>query len=319
MPTANFIMKACVIKSTGSWYEVLTIDNIVLQCRLKGKLRLENRRTTNPVVIGDWVMIETEKENSSVVITEVLKRNNYIIRQSARNRTAEHILAANMDHAFVIATIKQPNTTTGFVDRFLVTAEAYHIPATLIINKMDLYDDDDLKRVEFFKNIYEGAGYPVLLISVLNDKNMHSIAEKMMDKVNLVAGHSGVGKSTFINKLIPDLNLKTGDVSDYHSKGMHTTTFAEMFRLPTGGFIIDTPGIKEFGILDFNPSELSHYFPEMKKLIGDCKFNNCLHLNEPKCAVRDAAEKNIISRSRYGSYIAMIEDIEGTEKIYNKK
>lgn len=312
-------MKACVIKSTGSWYEVLTIDNIVLQCRLKGKLRLENRRTTNPVVIGDWVMIETEKENSSVVITEVLKRNNYIIRQSARNRTAEHILAANMDHAFVIATIKQPNTTTGFVDRFLVTAEAYHIPATLIINKMDLYDDDDLKRVEFFKNIYEGAGYPVLLISVLNDKNMHSIAEKMMDKVNLVAGHSGVGKSTFINKLIPDLNLKTGDVSDYHSKGMHTTTFAEMFRLPTGGFIIDTPGIKEFGILDFNPSELSHYFPEMKKLIGDCKFNNCLHLNEPKCAVRDAAEKNIISRSRYGSYIAMIEDIEGTEKIYNKK
>ena len=219
----------------------------------------------------------------------------------------------------MIATIKQPATTTGFVDRFLVTAEAYHIPATLIINKMDLYDAEDLKRVEFFKSIYESAGYPVLCISVLNDENMNAIAEKMKGKVNLVAGHSGVGKSTFINKLIPDLNLKTGDVSDYHSKGMHTTTFAEMFRLPDGGFIIDTPGIKEFGILDFNPEELSHYFPEMKKLIGDCKFNNCLHLNEPKCAVRDAAEKNEISRSRYGSYISMIEDIEGTEKIYNKK
>ena len=312
-------MKCRVIKSTGSWYDVLTPDNTILQCRLKGKLRLENRRTTNPVVIGDWVLIETEKENSSAVITEVLKRNNYIIRQSARSRTAEHILAANMDHAYVIATIKQPPTTTGFVDRFLVTAEAYHIPATIIINKMDLYDEEDLKRVEFFKNIYKGAGYTVELISVLNDENMNEIRERMKSKVNLVAGHSGVGKSTFINKLIPDLNLKVGDVSDYHSKGMHTTTFAEMFRLPGGGFIIDTPGIKEFGLLDFNPEELSHYFPEMKKLMPDCKFNNCLHLNEPKCAVRDAAEKNIISRSRYGSYVAMMEDLDNTEKIYDKK
>ncbi|MEI7803535.1 MAG: ribosome small subunit-dependent GTPase A [Bacteroidota bacterium] len=312
-------MKGRVTKSTGSWYDVLTDEGVTVQCRLKGKLRLENRRTTNPVVIGDWVIVEPEKDNSAAVISEVLKRNNYIIRQSARNRTAEHILAANIDRAFIIATVKQPATTTGFIDRFLLTAEAYHIPSTILLNKMDLYNDDDLKQVEFLKNIYSKASYPVELISAKTDEHLNAVRSMMKDKVNLVAGHSGVGKSTFINKMIPGMNLKVGDVSDYHSKGMHTTTFAEMFHIPEGGFIIDTPGIKEFGILDLAPEELAHYFPEMKTRMHDCKFNNCLHINEPKCAIRDAVEKGEISKSRYGSYLAIVEDVRNTEKIYDKE
>ena len=312
-------MKGRVIKSTGSWYDVLLDEGVTVQCRLKGKLRLENRRTTNPVVIGDWVMIELEKDNSAAVINEVLKRNNYIIRQSARNRTAEHILAANMDRAFIIATIKEPRTTTGFIDRFLLTAEAYHIPSTILLNKMDLYDDGDLKQVEFLKNIYGKAGYPIELISAKTDEHLNAVRDLMKDKVNLVAGHSGVGKSTFINKMIPGIDLKVGDVSDYHSKGMHTTTFAEMFHLPFGGFIIDTPGIKEFGVLDIEPEELAHYFPEMKNRMHDCKFNNCLHINEPKCAIREAVESGEISKSRYGSYLAIVEDVRNTEKIYDKE
>ena len=312
-------MKGRVVKATGSWYEVLLDDNNSMQCRLKGKLRLENRRTTNPVVIGDWVTIEPEKDNSAAVISEVLKRNNYIIRQSARNRTAEHILASNIDRAFIIATIKQPATTTGFIDRFLLTAEAYHIPSTILLNKMDLYNEDDLKQVEFLKSIYSNAGYSVELISAKTDEHLNDVRKMMKDKVNLVAGHSGVGKSTFINKMIPGMNLKVGDVSDYHSKGMHTTTFAEMFRIPEGGFIIDTPGIKEFGILDILPEELAHYFPEMKSRMLHCKFNNCKHINEPKCAIRDAVDKGEISKSRYGSYLAIAEDIRNTEKIYDKE
>lgn len=312
-------MKGRVVKATGSWYEVLLDNNNSMQCRLKGKLRLENRRTTNPVVIGDWVTIEPEKDNSAAVISEVLKRNNYIIRQSARNRTAEHILASNIDRAFIIATIKQPATTTGFIDRFLLTAEAYHIPSTILLNKMDLYNEDDLKQVEFLKSIYSNAGYSVELISAKTDEHLNDVRKMMKDKVNLVAGHSGVGKSTFINKMIPGMNLKVGDVSDYHSKGMHTTTFAEMFRIPEGGFIIDTPGIKEFGILDILPEELAHYFPEMKSRMLHCKFNNCKHINEPKCAIRDAVEKGEISKSRYGSYLAIAEDIRNTEKIYDKE
>ena len=312
-------MKGRVVKATGSWYEVLLDDNNSMQCRLKGKLRLENRRTTNPVVIGDWVTIEPEKDNSAAVISEVLKRNNYIIRQSARNRTAEHILAANIDRAFIIATIKQPATTTGFIDRFLLTAEAYHIPSTILLNKMDLYNEDDLKQVEFLKSIYSNAGYSVELISAKTDEHLNDVRKMMKDKVNLVAGHSGVGKSTFINKMIPGMNLKVGDVSDYHSKGMHTTTFAEMFHIPEGGFIIDTPGIKEFGILDILLEELAHYFPEMKSRMLHCKFNNCKHINEPKCAIRDAVDKGEISKSRYGSYLAIAEDIRNTEKIYDKE
>ena len=312
-------MKGRVVKATGSWYEVLLDDNNSMQCRLKGKLRLENRRTTNPVVIGDWVTIEPEKDNSAAVISEVLKRNNYIIRQSARNRTAEHILASNIDRAFIIATIKQPATTTGFIDRFLLTAEAYHIPSTILLNKMDLYNEDDLKQVEFLKSIYSNAGYSVELISAKTDEHLNDVRKMMKDKVNLVAGHSGVGKSTFINKMIPGMNLKVGDVSDYHSKGMHTTTFAEMFHIPEGGFIIDTPGIKEFGILDIQLEELAHYFPEMKSRMLHCKFNNCKHINEPKCAIRDAVDKGEISKSRYGSYLAIAEDIRNTEKIYDKE
>lgn len=312
-------MKGRVVKATGSWYEVLLDNNNSMQCRLKGKLRLENRRTTNPVVIGDWVTIEPEKDNSAAVISEVLKRNNYIIRQSARNRTAEHILAANIDRAFIIATIKQPATTTGFIDRFLLTAEAYHIPSTILLNKMDLYNEDDLKQVEFLKSIYSNAGYAVELISAKTDEHLNDVRKMMKDKVNLVAGHSGVGKSTFINKMIPGMNLKVGDVSDYHSKGMHTTTFAEMFHIPEGGFIIDTPGIKEFGILDIQLEELAHYFPEMKSRMLHCKFNNCKHINEPKCAIRDAVDKGEISKSRYGSYLAIAEDIRNTEKIYDKE
>ena len=312
-------MKGRVIKSTGSWYDVMMEDDSIIQCRLKGKLRLEDRRTTNPVVIGDWVLTEPEKENSASVISEVLKRDNYIIRQSAKHRTAEHILASNIDRAYVIATLKHPVTSTGFVDRFLVTAEAYHIPSTILLNKMDLYSSEDLKDAEEWKNTYYKAGYEVILLSAKFEEHLEEIRELMRNKVNLVAGHSGVGKSTLINKLIPDLNLKVGDVSDYHQKGMHTTTFAEMIRLPFGGFIIDTPGIKEFGIIDMEEGELSHYFPEMRSALNNCKFNNCVHLAEPKCAVRELVEKKEIAASRYKNYCKMLEDLRSTEKIYERK
>lgn len=308
-------MRGRVTKSTGSWYAARLDDGVTVQARIKGKLRLIDRRTTNPVNIGDLVMIEKEEED--YVISEVLPRNNYIIRQSSRNRTAEHILACNIDQAFVMASISQPRTSTGFVDRFLVTASAYHIPAVLLLNKMDLYDEKELKMAGEWLKIYSAAGYKVMQTSATKNFHVTEVKEIMENKITLIAGHSGVGKSTLINAIVPQMKLRVGELSGYHEKGKHTTTFAEMFELPFGGFIIDTPGIKEFGIIDLGEAEVSHFFPEMEKLLHDCKFNNCLHLNEPGCAVKDGVEKNEIARSRYENYLSIIHELKTDEKIYD--
>lgn len=308
-------MRGRVTKSTGSWYAARLDDGVTVQARIKGKLRLIDRRTTNPVNIGDLVMIEKEEED--YVISEVLPRNNYIIRQSSRNRTAEHILACNIDQAFVMASISQPRTSTGFVDRFLVTASAYHIPAVLLLNKMDLYDEKELKMAGEWLKIYSAAGYKVMQTSATKKFHVTEVKEIMENKITLIAGHSGVGKSTLINAIVPQMKLRVGELSGYHEKGKHTTTFAEMFELPFGGFIIDTPGIKEFGIIDLGEAEVSHFFPEMEKLLHDCKFNNCLHLNEPGCAVKDGVEKNEIALSRYENYLSIIHELKTDEKIYD--
>ncbi len=308
-------MKGRVTKSTGSWYNVRLENGTTVEARVKGKMRLIQRRTSNPVNIGDLVMVD--REDGDTVIREVLPRNNYIIRQSSRNRTAEHIIACNIDQAFVMATIAQPRTSTGFVDRFLVTATAYHIPCIVLLNKMDLYNEKELRMAAEWERIYSACGYKVVLTSAEKSFHVNDVKEMMTNKITLIAGHSGVGKSTLINAIVPEMNLRTGELSGFHEKGKHTTTFAEMFELPFGGFIIDTPGIKEFGILDFKESEVSHFFPEMEKHLHDCKFNNCLHINEPKCAVKDAVESGEIALSRYENYLSIMHELKTDEKIYD--
>lgn len=308
-------MKGRVIKSTGSWYQVRMDDGVVLSCRIKGKLRLIDRRTTTPVNIGDLVMVSVEEDDA--VIREVLPRHNYIIRQSTHNRTAEHIIAANIDQAFIMATIAMPRTSTGFIDRFLVTATAYHIPSIVLFNKVDLYNETEIEQVNLLTALYEKAGFKVVSTSAENNTGVESVRELMKGKISLLAGHSGVGKSTLINKIDPELSLRTGEVAAYNQKGKHTTTFAEMFELPFGGFIIDTPGIKEFGILDFEPSEVAQYFTEMEKVMHDCRFNNCLHINEPGCAVKTAVEAGEIAMSRYENYLSIIHELKTDEKIYD--
>ena len=308
-------MKGIITKSTGSWYNVRLEDGNYVQARVKGKLRLVDRRTTNPVNIGDRVLIEMEEGDS--VISEVLPRENYIIRQSSRHRTAEHIIACNLDQAILMATISQPRTSSGFIDRFLVTATAYHIPSVIIFNKLDLYKEKERRILDEMKKIYKNAEYRVVITSAETGEGVEEVQELMKNKTSLLAGHSGVGKSTLINKIVPEMNLKVGELSGYHEKGKHTTTFAEMFELPFGGFIIDTPGIKEFGILDFEESEVSHYFPEMEKRLHDCRFNNCLHINEPGCAVKDGVEKGEVAISRYENYLSIIHELKTDEKIYD--
>jgi len=310
-------MKGRVIKSTGSWYNVLMEDKSVVQCRMTGKYRLIDRRTTNPVVIGDIVEVELEEGVGTGVIKKVSPRTNYIIRQSSRNRIAEHILAANLDQAVLMATLSQPRTSTGFIDRLLVTATAYHIPVIIVFNKADIYTEEENEILRSLSSLYSEIGYKVIVTSAVEKFHLEEVKELLKNKITLVAGHSGVGKSTLINKICPELDLKVGEISAYHSKGMHTTTFAEMFDLSFGGFIIDTPGIKEFGILDFKEEEVSHYFPEMEKRLHDCKFNNCLHINEPRCAVKEAVELKEISESRYINYRNIIEEIQSEEKIYD--
>lgn len=308
-------MKGVVIKSTGSWYDVRLEDGRHLQARVKGKLRLVDRRTTNPVIIGDRVLIESE--NHDAVIAEVLPRDNYIIRQSSRHRAAEHIIACNLDQAFLMATITQPRTSSGFIDRFLVTATAYHVPTVIVFNKLDLYDGKELRTLDEWKQLYDAIGYRVVATSVVTITGVEEVKAMMTNKTSLLAGHSGVGKSTLINKIVPELNLKIGELSGYHEKGRHTTTFAEMHELPFGGFIIDTPGMKEFGILDFEVSEVSQYFPEMAERLHHCRFNNCLHINEPKCAVKEAVESGEIALSRYENYLSIIHELKTDEKIYD--
>jgi ribosome biogenesis GTPase len=301
-------LEGIVIRSTGSWYTVRTADAKLRECRIKGKFRIQGIKATNPVSVGDRVEIELQDDGG--IITEIAPRNNYIIRKSTNLSKQVHIIAANIDQAFLLVTISHPNTSTGFIDRFLVTAEAYHIPVTLIFNKIDLYEGKAAEKLEELIATYEYIGYPCMQVSATEGTGVEEVKALMKDKVTLMSGHSGVGKSTLINTIDKELDLKTDIISESHKKGKHTTTFAEMFELDFGGFIIDTPGIKGFGIVDLEKAELSHYFPEMRERLMDCKFNNCTHINEPGCDIKAAVEEGLLPESRYINYVMLYESDE---------
>lgn len=298
-------MKGLVIKSTGSWYQVRTEDGTNVDCRIKGKFRTKDIQTTNPIAVGDHVEVESEPDQETKVINKLYERKNYIIRKSVNLSKQAQIIAANLDQAFLIVTLASPRTSLGFIDRFLVTAEAYDIPAKLIFNKVDLFSQEGLEIIDEYQHIYEDIGYPCYQVSALEGTNLHMINDLLKGKVSLFSGHSGVGKSTLINKIIPGISLKTGDISEWSEKGQHTTTFAEMHELPFGGFLIDSPGIRELGIIDIEPQELGHFFPEIRDRMNECRFNNCRHINEPGCAVMQAVEDGDIAPSRYDSYLSI--------------
>jgi ribosome biogenesis GTPase len=298
-------MQGLVIKSTGSWYQVHAEDGEIYDCRIKGKFRIKGIQTTNPLAVGDQVNFELEPNSGNGVIDKLYDRKNYIIRKSINLSKQAQIIAANMDQAFLVVTLASPRTSMGFIDRFLATAEAYGIPAVLIFNKLDLFNDAGLEILEQYKAIYENIGYPCYTVSALEGTNIHIIEDLLKDKTTLFSGHSGVGKSSLINALMPDLDIKTGEVSEASDKGQHTTTFAEMHELPFGGYLIDTPGIRELGIFDIRPEELGHYFVEMRALLNQCRFHNCRHVNEPGCAVIKAVEEGEIELSRYESYLSI--------------
>jgi ribosome biogenesis GTPase len=298
-------MEGLVTKSTGSWYQVQTDDGQKFDCRIKGIFRTKGITTTNPIAVGDRVEFEMEPEQGTGVITKLHQRKNYIIRKSINLSKQAQVIAANLDQALLIVTLASPRTSLGFIDRFLVTAEAYDIPAALVFNKLDLFSDEGLEILADYQSIYENIGYPCYEVSAIEGTNVDEIAEIIKDKVTLFSGHSGVGKSSLINSLLPDLKLRTTEISEWHDKGMHTTTFAEMFELPQGGYIIDTPGIRELGVIDIEKNELSHFFPEMRALLNQCRFNSCRHINEPGCAVIKAVEEGEIELSRYESYLSI--------------
>jgi len=303
--------KGLVIKSTGSWYRVLADDDTLWECKIKGKMRIKGIKSTNPVAVGDLVFFNIEDEDKKIgIISDIEERKNYIVRKSINLSKRTHILAANIDHVYLLVTLVAPETHTGFIDRFLVTTEAYRIPVTLLFNKVDLLDDSGLQYLEDFKSVYENIGYRCVNISATDPSSVQFLKDEIKGSKVMFGGHSGVGKSTLVNALEPNLNLKTKQISDSHLQGQHTTTFAEMFPLKDGGFIIDTPGIKAFGLIDFDKKELSHYFPEMREIINNCKFNNCQHINEPNCAVKAAVENGTINESRYYNYLMMYNDDE---------
>jgi ribosome biogenesis GTPase len=308
-------MRATVYKSTGNWYQVKDEAGHSFNARLLGKFKIDGLTSTNPIAVGDWVTIEMENElEGSVTITDIGKRKNYITRTSPANKHQHHIIASNIDQSLLFATLKDPKTSQGFLDRFLITSEAYHIPAILVFNKCDIYRQRELDKFAELKGIYEAIGYRVLLMSIESGEGVDAVKNLLNSKVTLLSGHSGVGKSTFINAVFPELKLKTQDVSGWSGKGLHTTTFAEMFDLPAGGQIIDTPGIRELGLVDISRQELSHYFPEMRALINNCQFNNCMHLNEPSCAIKEAVQEGLIHHDRYFSYCNILDSIQ--EKTY---
>lgn len=308
-------MNATVYKSTGNWYMVKDEAGNPFNARLLGKFKIDGLTSTNPIAVGDKVTIAMENElEGSVTITEIEDRKNYITRTSPGNKHQHHIIASNLDQSLLFATLKDPKTSQGFIDRFLITSEAYHVPSIIVFNKADLYKKKEEEKYALVKSIYEAIGYKVLLMSIETGDGVAEVKQLLKDKVTLLSGHSGVGKSTFINSVFPEMKLKTQDVSGWSGKGLHTTTFAEMFDLPFGGKIIDTPGIRELGLVDIPKKELSHYFPEMRALINDCQFNNCMHLNEPGCAVKAAVENGSIHMDRYISYCNILETIN--EKSY---
>lgn len=299
--------KGLILRSTGSWYEVANEDGHIYRGRLRGKIKLDELKVTNPIAVGDYVYFEVEDviENTAV-ITEIIARENYIIRQSTHKTAHGQIIAANLDQAFLVATLAMPRTSMGFIDRFLVAAESFRIPVFVVFNKTDILSDEGLTIQKELCNMYEKIGYPCLEISALEDADLTHLHQKLANKKTLIAGHSGVGKSTLLNRLAPNLNLRTAKISNYSQKGVHTTTFAEMFEIKPQTYIIDTPGIKELGLMDMGENEISHYFPEMRNLLGKCRYNNCSHINEPNCAVIEAVKSGEIAQSRYESYVGMI-------------
>ncbi|MBC6366489.1 ribosome small subunit-dependent GTPase A [Algoriphagus sp. AK58] len=302
-------MKGRVIKSTGSWY-LVKVEANVISARLKGKFKQEDLKLTNPIAVGDWVELEKEVGQETAVIKDILPRENYVIRKSTRKQHFSHIIASNLDQAILVITMKKPRTSLGFIDRFLVSTESYGIPAMLVVNKMDqLEGEEEAEWLRDIHEIYEPLGYPVIEISALMDQDLKStFLPHIRGKSSLISGHSGVGKSTLLNALIPEAKQETKEVSGYSAKGVHTTTFAEMFFLPEGGDLIDTPGIKEFGILDVEEFELSHYFPEMRQYLGQCKYNNCTHVNEPGCVVLKKLDEGYIHPFRYQSYLNILHE-----------
>lgn len=307
-------MRALVYKSTGSWYDTVNEDGEKWRARMKGSFRIANITTTNPIAVGDWVTLNPEntEAGNTAMIAGIDERQNFIIRQSPHNKNLNHIIASNLDQSVLLATIKDPRTSTGFIDRFLVTSEAYHIPAILVFNKMDLWTTKDKDLFEYLSTIYSNIGYTVIAISTYTNENIDKLKALLYNKTTLFSGHSGVGKSSLLNSIIPDLDQLTGDVSASSGKGMHTTTFAQMFDIPGGGKIIDTPGVREFGIVNMEKDELAHYFPEMKALISECQFNNCQHIREPKCAIKQsvADDNSGISEERYLSYLNIYETLK---------
>ncbi len=301
-------MKGVVIKNTGNTYWVRTENGEEIVCQAKGNFRLKGIRSTSPIVVGDHVIID-QNPDGTAFITEIEDRKNYIVRRASNLSKQAHILAANIDEALLCVTVRFPETSTVFIDRFLATAEAYRIPVCLVFNKIDLYDEDDKEYLDGLIYLYQTIGYPCLKTSAETGEGIEALRERIKNKITLLAGHSGVGKSSLINVLQKDASRKIGKISDYHLKGTHTTTFSEMINIDTGGYIIDTPGIKGFGTIDMIPQEISHYFPEIFRFSKKCRYNNCLHINEPDCAVVKAVENHYISESRYRSYLNILEDV----------
>lgn len=305
-----------VVKNTGSWVTVAAGHRLI-DCKVKGRFRTQGIKATNPVVVGDKVRFYMQENEPIGLITELLDRKNYIVRRSIKLSKQRHVMAANIDQALLVVTVRYPETMTQFIDRFLVSADAYRIPVVLVFNKMDLYTEKEVKKVHDLQAIYEPIGYTCLLVSAEIGEGLDALQEQMKDKVNVIAGHSGVGKSTLLNKMDPNLQLKVGLISDAHKTGKHTTTFTEMFPLHFGGYIIDTPGIKGFGLVDLDKSHIAHHFPEMFSRLQNCKFYNCSHVHEPGCAVLEALEAGKIAPSRYLNYLDMMED-DGTRYRKNK-
>lgn len=303
-------MNGIVTKSTGSWYSVRTDEGKEYQCRIPGKFRMKGIKSTNPLAVGDEVIFDLEPKKETGVVKEIQERRNFIVRKSVNLSKQTHIIASNIDVAFLVVTLHNPETTTTFIDRFLATAEAYSIKTILLFNKVDTHDEEMDEYRAAFQFIYTSIGYQCVDVSAKEGFNLDLVKELMVDKTSLFSGHSGVGKSTLVNVLEPSLNLKTKEISEQHQQGQHTTTFAEMYPLSFGGYIIDTPGIRGFGVVDFNKHEITDYFPEFFELKSECKFNNCTHVDEPKCAVKKALEKGMVSETRYESYLQLLNEEE---------
>lgn len=304
-------MTGIVYKSTGSWYSVKDEDGRFWNARIKGVFKLDGITSTNPIAVGDSVDFASENEGEgTVTITKIHDRKNYINRQSPRAKHQRHIVASNLDQSLLLATIKEPRTSQGFIDRFLVACEMYHVPAIVVFNKTDLYKEKDWEQYKKLKEVYGAVGYRVFATSVKKAEGIEEVKEMLKEKTTLISGHSGVGKSTFINAVVPGAKIRTQDVSGWSGKGLHTTTFAEMYDLPFGGKIIDTPGMREFGLVDVEKEELSGYFPEMRQRLNDCQFNNCQHINEPECAIKQAVIEGAIDEDRYVSYVNILESLK---------